>query len=108
MTVLVEGTVSANPVTQFAEPSSPVAGSALVAGAKTTIQVGPYVNNSGSTLKIVEVDFTNASENCTVTPYVADQLPIEVQAGQQADLAVEVECSVEGSYSFDVTVDVSE
>jgi hypothetical protein len=107
MSVHVTGSATPNPVTEFVEPASPITGQALVAGASATVQVGPYQNNSNVTLKITAVTFANQT-NCTVANLLASQLPINIPAGGQMSVGVQVTPSAAGQYSFDVSVTVTQ
>ncbi len=101
MSVHVQGTASANPLTEVTEPTSPVSGSALTAGTQATVVVGPYANNSSVTLKIASVTFSN-QVNCTVV--AGNTFPLSVGAGGSVNLSMNTTATAGGAYSFDAAV----
>ncbi len=101
MSVHVQGTASANPLTEVTEPISPVSGTGLTAGSQATIVAGPYTNNSNVLLKIASVTFSN-QVNCTVV--AGNTFPLSVGPGNSVNLNMNTTATTGGAYSFDVTV----
>lgn len=102
MSVHVQGTVNANPLTQTSEPASPFSGTSLTVGSPTTVNVGPYTNNASVPLKITTVAFPNQI-NCTAAIQASESFPLLLAAGASVSLFVVVTPTAPGPYSFDVS-----
>ena len=105
MSVHVQGTATANPLTLFTEPASPVTGTALTAGTLGSVTVGPYTNNSSVPLKITTINLSNQTN---ITGLIQPAAPITVAAGASTSLTFQGATAIAaGPYSFDVTLALS-